>query len=505
MTRLPLITLFMTVALLAPSAHAGHVLGPDAESPVMSWLTETGAKLESVTIDRGVVVAKAKGCTLTLSHATVTGCAAPFPSGNTTICRDGTRCPSDRALSRAGALTLPWRGAERDADEASDTARSALRAARVEAQRRFAIGQVDAARNVLLPVIAQSGHRALDLLDLAVTLTGTGGSAAVLDAMRAGRFTELPPALRAALTVAAQLGPRLGATVLTALVTPPMACQATEFAAGLEVVHGHETATVLTRRIRQLAPTCFEAYAIEAEMLATLRDQPAATAVIQDALRRFPDHPGQARLEELALGSAGDEAGLIALYERRLASGDRSPGLFSVLFSHYVKHGVMKDRVERYMTRAERDPDDDVAALVAGVLLHYEKKFARSNALVERAAPKFPTEPRVYIYQAMNHFNLGDRARAEAFIAKAEALEVADPDVYYCIGEIYRDTDRSKALAGLDVYWHMTAVSGGHITEKQARVRGMMEAIARCRDQQTPAPCPGPFEHTFGSATPRPQ
>jgi Flp pilus assembly protein TadD len=176
--------------------------------------------------------------------------------------------------------------------------------------------------------------------------------------------------------------------------------------------------------------------------------------------------------------------------------------LFSVLFSHYVKHGVMKDRVARYMARAKADENDDVGALVAGVLLHYEKQFARSNVLVERAAPTFPEEPRVYIYQAMNHFNLGDREKAEAFIAQAEALAAPDPDVYYCVGEIYRDSDRAKALEALEVYWHMTAVSGGDISEKQARVRGMMRAIATCQRDNTPAPCPGPFEHSFGSATP---
>ncbi|MDP6946441.1 MAG: hypothetical protein QF464_19995, partial [Myxococcota bacterium] len=274
------------------------------------------------------------------------------------------------------------------------------------------------------------------------------------------------------------------------------------FAGGLEVVHGHRAAVALTRAIRVMAPTCVAAYVMEIEMLSTLRDHPPATALIADAIARFPSHPARARLEELALGNAGDEAGLIALYEKRLAEGDRSPGLFSVLFSHYVKHGVMADRVERYMARATSDPTDDVAALVAGVLLHYEKHFARSNALVERAAPTFPEEPRVYIYQAMNHFNLGDRAKAESFIARAEALAAPDPDVYYCVGEIFRDTDRAKALAALEVYWHMTAVSGADITVKQERVRGMMHAIATCQRDETPAPCPGPFEHTFGSAAP---
>ena len=52
----------------------------------------------------------------------------------------------------------------------------------------------------------------------------------------------------------------------------------------------------------------------------------------------------------------------------------------------------------------------------------------------------------------MNHFNLGDRAKAESFIGQAEALAAPDPDVYYCIGEIYRDTDRARALEALEAH-----------------------------------------------------
>jgi hypothetical protein len=138
------------------------------------------------------------------------------------------------------------------------------------------------------------------------------------------------------------------------------------------------------------------------------------------------------------------------------------------------------------------------------VLLHYDKQHARSNALVERAAPAFAGEPRVYIYQAMNHFNLGDQALAERLIDQAAALPTKDPDVYYCRGEIYRDSDRARALAALRTYWHMTAYSSDPSSGKQRRVRAMMEAIAECLRRDTPPPCPGPFEHTFGASRPTP-
>ena len=502
MNHSPLLALSVAIAALfvARPAQAGHVLGQDAEGPVMRWLNATGLTLEAVNIERGLVRAKAKGCTLELTHPQTRPCEGGLESGNVRVCASGPACPSAAKLKRAGALTLPWRSAERDQGDTIDTTRKAIRDAKVEAQRRFDIDQLDRARDALLPLLSLDTSHPMELLDGLVALTALGGSGAVLRAIDEGKVAALPLAIRASLRAAAMMGPRLGAASLGALLVADEACDATGFAAGLEVVHGHEAAVGLTRVIRRLAPTCFEAYALEAEMLSTLRHHRATKAVIDEALSRFADHPGRARLKELELGSQGDEAGLIALYEARLAEGERSPGLFSVLFSHYVKHGVMQDRVAHYMERAAKDEGDDVAALVAGVLLHYEKRFAESNALVERAAPTFPEEPRVYIYQAMNHFNLGDREKAERFIAKAEALDAPDPDVYYCIGEIYRDTARDKALEALEVYWHMTAVSGGDISEKQERVRGMMRAIEGCRRDKTPAPCPGPFEHTFASA-----
>ena len=100
----------------------------------------------------------------------------------------------------------------------------------------------------------------------------------------------------------------------------------------------------------------------------------------------------------------------------------------------------------------------------------------------------------------MNWFNLGDLDKARGFIAQAEALETKDPDVYYCLGEIHRDSDRRKALDALDVYWHMTRHSSGTTSEKQQRVLGMIRALERCVAEDTPPPCPGPFEHAFGSA-----
>ena len=99
----------------------------------------------------------------------------------------------------------------------------------------------------------------------------------------------------------------------------------------------------------------------------------------------------------------------------------------------------------------------------------------------------------------MNHFNLGDRVASEAAIRRAEALEVQDPDVFYCQGEIFRDTDRPRALRALRVYWHQTRSNTDANSSKQRRVWGLIEALERCIADGTIGVCDGPWEHTFAS------
>jgi len=143
-----------------------------------------------------------------------------------------------------------------------------------------------------------------------------------------------------------------------------------------------------------------------------------------------------------------------------------------------------------------------VASFFAGVLAHYAKDFEGSNKLLERAKLSFEDEPRLHIYFAMNYFNLGDQKATEASITRAESLEVQDPDVFYCQGEIFRDTDRERALHALRVYWHQTRWNTDANSSKQRRVWGLIEALERCIAEGSEGRCDGPWEHTFASAKP---
>ena len=135
-------------------------------------------------------------------------------------------------------------------------------------------------------------------------------------------------------------------------------------------------------------------------------------------------------------------------------------------------------------------------------MAHYAKDFQASNALLMRASKRFANEPRLYIYLAMNYFNLGDQEATAKAIGRAEALEVQDPDVFYCQGEIFRDTDRARALRALRVYWHQTRWNTDANSSKQRRVWGLIEALERCIADKTQGACEGPWEHTFAAGKP---
>ncbi|MEC9072927.1 MAG: hypothetical protein VX938_11125, partial [Myxococcota bacterium] len=194
----------------------------------------------------------------------------------------------------------------------------------------------------------------------------------------------------------------------------------------------------------------------------------------------------------------GDVAVVVERMEARVAAGDRDPGLFKDLLALYVREELRSEKMRRWVDRSEAEPNDAVASFFAGVLLHYEKEYKRSQGLLEVAGRELDREPRLYIYRAMNAFNLGDRALAESAITRAANLETQDPDVHYCQGEIFRDVDRNRAMEALKTYWHQTALSSDPESGKQRRVKAMMVALERCMGEGGSDPCPGPWEHRFG-------
>jgi tetratricopeptide (TPR) repeat protein len=139
--------------------------------------------------------------------------------------------------------------------------------------------------------------------------------------------------------------------------------------------------------------------------------------------------------------------------------------------------------------RADAQPPDVVAAFIVGTILHHTGHWQESNAYLARSQQAFASEPRQFIYTAMNHFRLGHQAEGERLIEEALRLGSSDPDIYYCRAVIWSIKDPRKAAADLQTYLKMTAGSHETYAPKEAKVERMLGDLRGCEDAKDVAEC----------------
>jgi MYXO-CTERM domain-containing protein len=172
----------------------------------------------------------------------------------------------------------------------------------------------------------------------------------------------------------------------------------------------------------------------------------------------------------------------------------RQAGNLGMLLAMYLRGQETERAIETWKAWHVDHPNDVVAPFMVGVLLHYGNHFEESNRWLEPLEDRLHDEPRIFVYRAMNAFNLGDRTTARTLLDAAALLPVVDPDVYYCRAEITRDTERELAIEDLGRYLALTEGTPHASVEKQARVRDMYEELLVCH-RENHAHCAGPWEH----------
>lgn len=491
----------------AGAAYAAPILGVEAAGPVKRWFSAlAGLSVEGATIAASTVtVGLAGDCELRIEHREAGGCPEPTVTGNAVVCWLGAACPADdvraAALAAAGPITLPWRDAAAGdaANDPAAAAREATLKARQAAAEHLSIGAVDKARDVLLPLLQRKDVRPMEWLGLAPLLAVAEARAEAWRVATAEGMAELGPGLNVVLRTSLLMGAGAAASVAAAVMTADDACRYTSLSSAFVTAREYEAAGLLGHAIRELDPTCFGAWAAEVEAWSILRRTEPLKASAAAAIERFGDDPRLAPIRDTYLVAAGRGGEVQARLEAKIAAGEAEAGVLKQLLPFYIDAVGRKERKAAFAARVAANPDDVYAAFFAGVINHYERDFATSQKLLRPVIGKVADEPRLYIYLAMNAFNLGDRAEAEDFISRAARLDDKDPDVPYCLGEIFRDSDRSRATKALDRYWSMTQFTSDAGSRKQQRVAGMRLALAKCVADKTPPPCPGPWEHYFDS------
>lgn len=495
---------------LAPGGvdAAEHVLPPSAATQVEAMLALDRPLADgtpvSAQIDRAQVVIRAGAkdaprLHVRLVHPDVAPATA-YRFGSVALVSDpGPATEADLAELRAriatGAATLGWElpastppPPPATHDQAEERALHAALGAAAEALgRQDRAGAVAALRKIAAPSLPEPR------LGYAVALYKAGDNAGAVAALD-GLPSDAPPDV---LAVAAWM--RGKATTLDAILAywpqGRPGCDAAAAASSLLQVGQAELAAGLARQIRTLHSDCAEAWVEELGAHGELPPDPAFDADVEAAIAAFPTHAGvlEAAARLARRQRQWDRA--IARYERVGALQPAVPHVLGHLSNAVLNAELDRsEAVRRYRERAEANPGDDVARFLAGVLLHYDDAYAESNAMLRPLIGRRDNEDRLWVYIAMNDFNLGKRDDALAALNRVAQGQVPDPDVFYCRAEILRDSDRAQAAADLRRYLAGSGKSDPSHAVKEARVRRLIAALEACQ-QTNPAVCEGEWEH----------
>ncbi|MEZ4266437.1 MAG: hypothetical protein R3F39_08665 [Myxococcota bacterium] len=256
-----------------------------------------------------------------------------------------------------------------------------------------------------------------------------------------------------------------------------------------------DLAVEMAHDIRTRLPSCREAWMVELHALTQAQRTEDANRVIDAALKEHPDDATVLRAVANELRAAGRTREATDMLERVVRLDPKQQGVTREWLSSALRDKDERDALAAKMEeRLAKDPTDQVAQLFLGVALHYFDEFERSNALLAPLEESFGHEQRLHIYRAMNDFNLGDREAALARLRSQLTRPYIDPDVFYCLAEILRDTERADAIGWLERYIQESQSSPVANSEKLGRVRDMVTALKGCTADGT-VECDGPWEH----------
>lgn len=267
------------------------------------------------------------------------------------------------------------------------------------------------------------------------------------------------------------------------------ACSVTGAGEDLIAVDDLEAAETLLRRVVAESPDCARAYVALSHAARTRGRAAEVLPLLEAGAERLPEDPVVVSQLADAYKLVGRRGDAISTLEDLVERGHHGPSVISPLLGLYTRGDPPPGTLARYRDRADADAEDVIAAFFTGVLLHYERAYADSNAYLGRVVDSLGEEPRVGIYLGMNHFHLGEQAEAVRWIERAARLPHADPDVYYCRAEIRMDDDPGEALRDLERYLALTEGAPDSSPSKQAMVRRKARDLERCLGAKVPTEC----------------
>jgi tetratricopeptide (TPR) repeat protein len=247
------------------------------------------------------------------------------------------------------------------------------------------------------------------------------------------------------------------------------------------VQSGDGTQFTVARDVAKKAPACPRVLAAVAGWTATLGKPADGDVLIREALAADPQNP-MLRMDLALLLRQQDRCAdaLTELGKIDMAKVADIADHLSRISRIYIDCPDAA-LLERLKQRADGKTPDPIAAFVVGAILHHQGKWLESDKYMLAAEPLMHSEPREYLYRAMNAFHEGRQAEAEQLLGHCVQMHSADPDVLYCRAVIYADSNPDQAIADLEAYDKAMLGTLDKTPGKQERVRVMLGELRSCR------------------------
>jgi len=296
-------------------------------------------------------------------------------------------------------------------------------------------------------------------------------------------------------------GEQLASNQIVDSVDEKNACQVVVVAWAYATLGQAGQAMGLLENVLVVDKKCARAFLDLADLYLHNRKPRKSIDLLSGALAEGIGDPGSIRM---MLASAHRQVGeldrAIELVESVVYDGKGTDDHVRLLITMYLSQQQERESIVRWKERSLVAPADPIPKMMVGILLHYRDEFEESEAWLAPVEEIYAGNPRYQVYRAMNAFNLGSPARARVILDKAAQLPVIDPDVYYCRGELLRDTERPQAIKDFQRYLALTESSPILLPEKQGRVRDQIARLKACEAEGVQT-CEGPWEHPRGGFT----
>ena len=272
----------------------------------------------------------------------------------------------------------------------------------------------------------------------------------------------------------------------------PTACSGVPFAGALEAAGKQPRATkVLDAELARFDRPPAALFLDRIGLASRMSDGATEVRVARAALAAWPDEPRLVDALATALFRVGEHTESIRLFERLYALAPRMPGVLARLSGVFNDMGGATNRPngpieawkalrEEMRARAAKDPNDVIALFLEGVSRFYDADFDGAIQAMKEVEPRVHNEARVFIYQAMGHFWAGRQSEAETQVERAHQANAHDPDVYYCISQIWRKKDLPRATEALRRYVALSAAPGAlQFVKKTERVKQELAMLER--------------------------